>query len=130
ELVPAREARTLGIDEDRELVLVNGRVAAVGILLRDSRQRFIRGDALDLFGLRGCDELLTPVAQARGVLSRRAVGGFGDQLAADQRRRRDVSGIDAALEFVAPRGEVIDPRGHGVAITPEPLERELAAPAV
>ena len=64
------------------------------------------------------------------VGARRAIRRFGDQFASDQRGRGDVRRVDAALEIVAPREEVIDPRRHGVTVASQALDRKLAAPAV
>ena len=130
ELVPAREARAHRLDDDRELLFISRGKATIRIALGERRELFVERDALDLERVFGVDQLLAPGAQTLGVAPRRAIRCLGDQLGSDERRRCDIRRIDPALEIVAPRKEVIDPRGDGVTIAPKALEREFAAPAV
>ena len=119
QLVPAAEARALAVGDQRQLERERGLQAAVGMSAATRASASSSASAFSVSASclrsgRRVAQLRGPVGQRLAIAAARAPGCFVDQHRADLRRDADVVGVDAALQLVAPRLEVIDPGGHRV----------------
>ncbi len=71
-----------------------------------------------------------PAVETMRVFTAGARGGSGDEIGAGPCRVADVLRVDAAREIVPPRQEGVDPRGYGVTIDADGVDRKFAAPTI